>query len=387
MTRILTVVSLLAAAHGAWGQTWTQTLAPSNYWQAVASSADGRVLAAAAGHGGSPGVVLISTNAGADWSPANVPMTNFYYGIAMSADGSRIATIYEGSGIYYSTNFGSNWTSNNFQFKQSFGALAHPIASSADGMKLTIAGSEVYLSSDGGVTWTSNNNAGTRLACIACSADGNKLAMTSLDTSSVYTSADGGLTWKTNTATNAALQDIASSADATHLIAAGSSQIPSLIYTSSNSGVTWVSNNAPRAAWQSVASSADGAFLAAALSSVSVSTNGAWTNVTPGIHAEIVSLASSADGGQIVAATGGEAQGFIYTLTMTRPPTLNASSVNNNMLLSWLAPSTNYALQQSSDLVSWADATNAVSLNLTNLNDQATVSPSNASGFYRLASP
>jgi hypothetical protein len=36
-------------------QTWTQTTAPSNYWFALASSADGRTLVAAIGGGGGQG--------------------------------------------------------------------------------------------------------------------------------------------------------------------------------------------------------------------------------------------------------------------------------------------------------------------------------------------
>jgi hypothetical protein len=50
-------------------------------------------------------------------------------------------------------------------------------------------------------------------------------------------------------------------------------------------------------------------------------------------------------------------------------------------------PSTNFVLQQSADLISWADLTNAPALNLTNLQNQVTLPPSNGSGFYRLKTP
>jgi len=44
-------------------------------------------------------------------------------------------------------------------------------------------------------------------------------------------------------------------------------------------------------------------------------------------------------------------------------------------------------LQQSSDLTSWADVTNPPALNLTNLQNQVTLPPSNRTGFYRLKTP
>ena len=382
-----TIGLIISLTQGVSGQTWMQTSAPTNNWQSVASSADGNVLAAAAGSGG----VFISTNSGHNWFPANLPTTNFYSGIASSADGSRMATIFNNGGVYYSTDFGSNWTFNSTYFPLKFGGLAHPIASSADGTKLAVACSMIYTSTNGGATWASNNISGPRYASIASSADGNKLAVASLSASAVYLSTNAGLTWTTNNVPGGAFQDIASSADGSHLIAAGSLQIAGPIYTSSDSGMTWVSNSAPTTWWRTVAASADGTILAAASwpASFSLSTNGVWaTNTAPVISQGIVSLASSADGGQWVAAGGGSApQGNIYILQTIRPPQLNLAATSGGFLLSWLVPSTNFVLEQSSDLVSWADLTNAPTLNFTNLKNQVMLSPSDSSGFYRLAIP
>jgi len=44
-------------------------------------------------------------------------------------------------------------------------------------------------------------------------------------------------------------------------------------------------------------------------------------------------------------------------------------------------------LQQSSDLVAWTEVTNASVLNLTDLQDEVVLSPTNSSGFYRLKTP
>jgi hypothetical protein len=393
--RLMGLCGWLAAASVTFAQTWTPTSAPTNYWQSVASSADGKVLAAAAGHqlsiGNYAGGVFISTNSGADWFQANLPSANFYSGIVSSADGSRLAATFNNGGIYYSTDFGATWSLNSTFFPPKFGGLTHVIASSADGTKLAVSCSMIYMSINGGAAWFSNNIAGPRYASIACSTDGNKLAVASLSASAIYLSTNAGITWTTSNVPNGAFQDMASSADGSRLIAAGSLQIASPIYTSSDSGMTWVSNNTPRTTWQAVAASADGSFMAAAgwPASFSLSTNGVWaTNATPVAGQGIVALASSADGGRLVAASGADTpQGNIYILQTIRPPRLNFAVPGGGLVLSWLVPSTNYVLQQSSDLVAWADLTNPPSLNLTNLQYQVSLSPSNSSGFYRLAIP
>ena len=380
LVAILTAICLFNVILLASAQTWVQTGAPANNnWQCVASSADGSVLAAAAGAGG----IFISTNAGANWFEANLP-NNYYSGIASSADGSRLAVIYNGGGMYYSTDYGVDWSTNSTYFPYAFGGLAHQIASSADGTKLAISASMIYLSTNGGVSWTSNNIAGPRYASIASSADGNKLAVASLSVSAIYLSTNAGLTWITNTVTNGAFEDIACSADGSHLVAAGSLQISGPLYASSDSGKTWVSNNV-KTTWQTVAVSANGAYMAAAgwPGAFSVSTNGVWaTNSMPVSGRFIASLASSADGGQWVAAVQA---GGIYVLRNIRAPALNLTSTGGGLHLNWLVPSTNFVAQQSPDLASWVNVTNPPSLNFTNLQDQIMLSPSNGSSFYRLA--
>ena len=76
----------------------------------------------------------------------------------------------------------------------------------------------------------------------------------------------------------------------------------------------------------------------------------------------------------------------IYTSYSTPAPLLNIVPSDANLALSWIIPSTNFILQQSPDLSSWTDVTNAPTLNLTTLQNVVTLSPTNSSGFYRLAS-
>jgi len=68
---------------------------------------------------------------------------------------------------------------------------------------------------------------------------------------------------------------------------------------------------------------------------------------------------------------------------------LNITPVNNNLVLSWLLPSTDFVLQENLDLTTtnWVTLTNSPALNFNNLQNQVMLSPSHNSGFYRLATP
>jgi hypothetical protein len=121
-----------------------------------------------------------------------------------------------------------------------------------------------------------------------------------------------------------------------------------MIFTSSDFGFTWTSNDVPAVNWSCVASSADGNKLVA-----------------------------------------GSSYGGIWTRQTTPEPRLGIASLSNSFTVSWTVPSTDFVLQQNLDLTTtnWTDVTNPPILNLTNLQNQVTLSPSNRSGFYRLKTP
>jgi len=261
------------------------------------------------------------------------------------------------------------------------------IASSADGVKLAaLAASGIYISTNSGTSWTSNNVSGATLNYVASSADGTKLVAV-VNEGGIYTSADAGTTWKSN---NAAAQFpywrcVASSADGS-LMAAGIGGNGGPIYTSTNFGAAWTSNSLPRQVWAALASSADGSrLIAAGYPAIYISTNSGTTwvsNNTPRLSWRAV--ASSADGCALVAGVYG---GGIWISQSTPTPQLNIAPANPDFKLSWTVPSTNFVLQQSAYLISWADLTNPPALNLTNLQDEVVLSPTNSSGFYRLKTP
>ena len=66
---------------------------------------------------------------------------------------------------------------------------------------------------------------------------------------------------------------------------------------------------------------------------------------------------------------------------------MNATTWDGNLTVSWIMPSTNFVMQQSSDLQNWADMTNQPVLNLTNLQNEVLLSPPGSNVFYRLKTP
>jgi len=339
------------------GATWFASGAPAmltigasvQYWISIASSADGTKLVAAVADGG----IYTSTNSGATWSSNNVPNPNNWNAVASSADGSRLAAVAgpnspPGS-IYISTNFGNTWTVTGAPT-----ASWYSVASSADGSKLLAGtfGGPAYLSTNSGNTWIQQTNLpAARWEIMATSADGNLL----LAVASQVGSGLGGR-----------------------------------IYISTNAGTFWVQANAPtNQAWMAFCLSADGMNMAAVSDRVFIcSTNcgNTWTsNNTPRLGVKWGGMASSADGNKLVLVANGP--GGIYTSQSTPAPQIYLTATGGSFKFSWTVPSTNFVVQQSSDLVIWADVTNAPVLNLINLQNEVVLSPAGSSGFYRLKTP
>ena len=343
------------------GSNWTQTSASTNEaWIGIASSVDGAKLIAVSGYGGS---IYVSADSGTTWTMTSAPKTN-WFAVASSADGNKlVATISQGYGfgsvgrIYFSTNSGTAWTQSS-----SPDANWYSVASSADGTKLVAAGDGgaietpsgigwIYTSTNSGATWMQTCGPSNNWIAVASSADGNKLAaaavedfQNNLTTGEIYISTNSGNTWTQANVANENWASIVSSADGTKLAAlAGAS---GRVYVSTNSGVVWTLANAPSVSWESAALSADGNKLAAVVSG-----------------------------------------GLISTVYSTPSPQLNLAPTNNNLMLFWLVPSTNFMIQQSSDLQNWMNITITPLLNLTNLQEQVILSPTNGHTFYRLKTP
>lgn len=354
-------------------QNWAATGSPQIGWGCVACSADGTHLVA-----GGSGVIYISTNSGATWNPTITP-SSVWQSAASSADGTKLAVVGGGTlGVLYtSTNSGMTWV--NQTNAPVIGYIS--IASSADGRRLEIAGNNsfIYSSTNSGITWMTNNAPQGTWNSIASSADGQKLAAAN-GNGSIYVSTNFGMTWATNNSPQEEWYSVAASADGNRLIAgAGAAGV----FISTNGGKTWVSNSVPGE--YLVASSADGTTLAAAESRdgatyTSTNSGNSWTS-NSATWLTMLSLRSSADGTKLYAAGD-----YIYTLQSAPSPRLNLASSGAHRTLSWLVPSTNFVLQQNVDLggANWTTLTNRPTLNLTNLQDEVSLSPTQTSCVYRL---
>ena len=161
------------------GMTWNPTSETDNYfWNSVASSSDGTKLAAVMRDG-----IFTSTNSGATWTQ------NYYAGelnwlcVASSSDGTKLVAASAGSGpsgtsedgIYTSTNSGQTWTQWTQTSAPHLGWLS--VASSSDGTKLAavVDGGGIYTSTNSGATWTQTSAPYLAWQSIASSSDGNKL--------------------------------------------------------------------------------------------------------------------------------------------------------------------------------------------------------------------
>jgi hypothetical protein len=335
------------------GLTWSDAGAPARDWWALACSADGSTLAAVSqgifSNANIPGIA-ISTNGGATWALAATPVYR-WRSIACSADGSRLLaagwlTNEENGLIMISTDGGQSWRPS--------GAPAlgwNSVAMSADGSFCLggAFGAPIMISRDGGTSWTNSDKYPESWMGVACSADGRVVA---------------GCMWGQG------------------------------IWLSLDWGATWTQENALISFWNSVACSADGQRLVGltgptsgptfAVSEDSGQTWGGTTINTPGLFGEKV--ASSADGGLFLATTLNGT--YIYQTPST--PRLRLSKTGDSGVLSWLAPSTPFSLQQTSDLASgdWTEVAASPSLNTTNLQYQVVLPANAAAGttFYRLQS-
>lgn len=362
-------------AFTSFAQTWTQTSASKANWSGIAMSADGTKLVAVAGGGVGVGPIYTSTNSGGAWVSNAAPKLD-WIAVCSSADGLELAAnAYNRGGTW--TNSGMSWTQSPCPADYFYPSS---IASSADGNTLIAGASSLYLSTNHGNTWRTNSTTPNGEGC-AMSAD----ATTMLVNGAPYLSTNSGTAWIVATNLQTEMRAAAASADGMKLFAMGDAGV----WASLNVGTLWFKlTNAPTSGYGSIASSADGTHLILARHITSealfISTNSglAWTtaNVPSNYWGAV---ASSADGNTLAAAING---GGIWMWHATTAPTLSISPTNN-FQLSWLIPSTNFVLQQSSDLASWSDVTNVPVLNLTNLQNQVSLPLSTDNSFYRLSTP
>jgi photosystem II stability/assembly factor-like uncharacterized protein len=239
------------------GVTWTPR-AENRSWQSVASSADGSKLVAVE----NGDLIYTSIDSGQSWTPcmgsAPCDGPQPWTAVASSADGSKLVAVAKGRPIYTSTDGGTSWTAHDDMF------LIRPwlsVASSADGSKLVAGGDAIFISTDGGTNWDTCGALTCQMPsnwhAVALSADGSMM-MAGESPGNMYISSDDGESWtRPTTIGSGGSWSLASSSDGRKLAVA--SRL-GRFYTSGDSGAHWT-ERASGQDWGSVASSADGSQL------------------------------------------------------------------------------------------------------------------------------
>jgi hypothetical protein len=197
------------------GPNWRTSDAGAQYWNCLASTADGQKMFASA----DGGRIWETDNAGFHWYEHTSSGFRSWRSIACTSDGSKLIGVVNSDGIYRSTNSGANWT-----LCTNLSKSWHSVASSADGTKLVacarVFGSGgIWTSSNSGLTWAQTTAGTFDWRSVASSADGTRLA--AIEDNGVYRSVDSGATWF-RISTNTALSwwAVACSADGNNVVAA-----------------------------------------------------------------------------------------------------------------------------------------------------------------------
>lgn len=378
---VVSAILIIGAIITGYAQTWSDTTAPGGNYECVGVSANGMIIIAAS----SDLTLAISTNYGSTWNTSKsiTSLSNAFSILTSSANGAKWAATFHSAPdyIYVSTNSGQSWAPTASPSSSQWEALA----SSADGSVLAAAiyNGTIYCSTNSGFSWQPSGVTSKEWEALSMSADGTRI-MAAANGDSIYalTNSGGTWTWGMTGASNDSWQSIAGSLDESRLVASSGSGT----YVSTNSGANWTLGTNLSG---QVTSSADGSKLAGFNGSVvffSSDYGNTWVSTNwPEAGWFFPKICSSADGNRLFAVGSGEG---IWTCQLNPSGNLNISRMtSSNLMVSWLVPSTNFVLQQSSDLAMapWSDVTNLPVLNFTNLQNQVTLPSPGGAAFYRLS--
>lgn len=363
------------------GVNWMQqSQLGSSEWIGVAMSTDGTKIATIEPTGSAP--VNISNDGGASWTTQMPYQTGSFSwrAIAMSGDGAGIA-ISTTAYTFITGDSGATWVARNPTFS------GYYMASSTDGTRLAVSSANrgyVYVSADSGASWTQYDPTGTGPTTwrgMAMSADGTKLF--TLAGHNAYVSTDGGATWNSYVVAGHGgnWRSIASSADGMKLVAVS---YQDYAYTSTDGGQTWTQRNPAGGTrvWQNAASSADGTKLVATISdnaagAVYISNNSGanWIAANPaGGTTGYRAVTVSADGTTITAACN---NARIYTSTDGGTTWTSSQPVPSGTAVSW------QAMAASADGAKLVLASTNYEYIFTSIDKGATWTPHNVAGDVR----
>ncbi|HCP08619.1 MAG TPA: hypothetical protein DIT25_02360, partial [Candidatus Moranbacteria bacterium] len=295
-------------------------------WSDLASSADGKILAAVVDNGasdaytGDDGFIYILTDGGDNWEAKLADVPRRWYDIDMSADGTFLIAVENGGNPWVSEDYGNSWTMRGNPGAAGTRNWYEVAYLNGDGRILLAefngVNGRIWSSDNKGVDWTRRTDTNRKWVDIAASSDGQKLVaitfndLTATDSGGIFTSIDRGNTWQRRTTDSKKWDDVASSPNGTYLAAVIKD---GGIYVSDDSGVNWNPTSAPDRGWEDIISiGEDGQTLMASVNGGSIYTSTdrgvTWEEESAGSR-KWFDLVSSADGKQIVAIDEG---GKIY---------------------------------------------------------------------------
>jgi hypothetical protein len=224
------------------GMSWVPTTAPRNLWTGIASSEDGTRLVAVATANASPGpaetgLVYTSADSGATWTPTSAPTNLLWGAVASSADGDKLFAAAELSSYFttvvISTNAGATWLQSNGPTNQEGWPVT--FKSSADGTKLLlvlayypdcpidsscVTDYYLYISTNSGASWVQAPVLLASGASAAMSNDGKAIVAVAVPGSGtgIYISTNLGVTWESADAPAGSWQAAAISADGNNVV-------------------------------------------------------------------------------------------------------------------------------------------------------------------------
>ena len=312
-------------------------------WRCLAASSDGVHLIAGSRFistaGYDVGYLYTSQDSGLTWSWCGNAGGRRWTAVASSADGSTLVAAALYNGIYKSTDYGVTWTAVG-----PYRAWVSLACSSNAQIIYAGTSSAIYKSADNfqtvlPVTFNSTLSGKTLLKCgLSCSGDGTKIIASRPGSPNFWVSTNSGTTWVVKTYDNKPLwSSVACSPDGSKMVAA---QYNGYIYTSVNSGANFT-RRAQGRSWLSLAMSANGNVLLAGTENQGVysTLDGGVTwklqEVKPSIYAgnkNWIGAAMSQDGSRwfVVPETGNLAQNSLQFSPID--PGLSAYQINRQLL-------------------------------------------------------
>jgi hypothetical protein len=250
---------------------WTPVGPTQSMSGLLAASSSGIQLAAAA----SAGPIYISADGGTTWIARNSSSTS-WAALAMSADGTHLlAAAASGATtqLQVSSDSGVTWTAQGPSLYWS------SLGVSPDGVDMIAEGDSgsgyvLYTSSNSGLTWApqTTNLANLILMSVDWPSQTQLIALgyTSYAAAGIYISPDGGATWRVAEPSGEGIYDlwnhVVATSNGTRIYAIAQ---PEGLASSTDSGATWTMNQST--AWTQFATSADGTVLLASAGSTLLS--------------------------------------------------------------------------------------------------------------------